>query len=90
MKHEGIARMPAQRQTNQNRLRSKHLIADATAKARKPKPSAPRRRKHSYQRTRKKIRQKERRTPKAYFDARSTTYLTYPEDINKPVNKNCG
>ncbi|WP_131542659.1 hypothetical protein [Paraburkholderia hospita] len=54
MKHEGIARMPAQRQTNQNRLRSKHLIADATAKARKPKPSAPRRRKHSYQRTRKK------------------------------------
>jgi hypothetical protein len=64
--------------------------ADATAKARKPKPSAPRTRKHSYQRTRKKTRQKKRRTPKAYFDARSTTYLTYPEDINKPVNKNCG
>ncbi|WP_207633711.1 hypothetical protein, partial [Paraburkholderia hospita] len=37
-----------------------------------------------------KTRQKKRRTPKAYFDARSTTYLTYPEDINKPVNKNCG
>ncbi|MFP3556076.1 hypothetical protein SB861_35995, partial [Paraburkholderia sp. SIMBA_049] len=45
MKHDGIARMPAQKKTNQNCLRSKHLIADATAKARKPKASAPRRRK---------------------------------------------
>ncbi|WP_229513232.1 hypothetical protein [Paraburkholderia terrae] len=90
MKQANKARMPAQRPKDQTASPvPRRQPADATAKARKPKASAPRRRKHSYQRTRKKIRQKERRTPKAYFDARSTTYLTYPEDINKPVNKNC-
>jgi hypothetical protein len=70
-------------------LEARRQSADASEKAKRPNGVARVAKAQTRSSAPQKNQAKKRRTPKAYFDARSTTYLTYPEDINKPVNKNC-